>query len=169
MAAVRVYTRTPVIDRIMAKVVMEGDCWVWTGAVGSSGYGHVAAGGRRGGMVSVHRTVWEHQNGPIPDGLQLDHLCGVIRCCNPEHLEPVTHKENQRRRAARIAHCKNGHAFTEANTRHGKNGRECRACHADRERKRRARRKTARHALFAAVKDGGLPDPLSNRFKEQNR
>lgn len=164
----RVYERMPVIDRLMAKVVEQGDCWIWTGSVGSSGYGKVTgephAPGVKAPDLLTHRVVWEHHYGPIPDGLQLDHLCGVIRCCNPDHLEPVTHEENQRRRAERITHCKHGHAYTEANTRHTSNGRECRTCHADRERHRRARLRAARHALFAAVKDGRMPDPLSKEF-----
>lgn len=193
----RTYTRTPVIDRVMAKVVVKGDCWVWTGSVGSSGYGKVggtpSAPGEKAPDRLTHRVVWEHHNGPIPDGLELDHLCGVIRCCNPEHLEPVTSAENQRRRAERRTHCKHGHEYTPENTYLGMGHRSCRTCHARREQERRARRRPVdcpgfarhwfvgqprcqrcgaanpRHALFAAVHDGALPDPLSTHQPRKAR
>jgi hypothetical protein len=134
----RIYARIPVIDRVMAKVVADGDCWIWTGSVGSSGYGKIGSGGRYGVDVLTHRTVWEHHNGPIPEGLVLDHLCGVIRCCNPWHLEPVIQTENQRRQSARRTACNAGHTYTPESARVGPNGRECRICHAARERARRA-------------------------------
>ena len=117
--------------------------------MGSSGYGHVGEGGRGGREVSVHRVVWEHFRGPIPDGLELDHIdsCLRIRCCNPECLDPVTHLENQRRRAARRWCCGNGHEYTPENTRITPQGwRDCRRCKADREAARRRRLREARQA-----------------------
>jgi hypothetical protein len=143
----RVYTRTPTIDRVMAKVVEQDGHWIWTGSCGSSGYGKICGvppePGERAPDLLVHRVVWEHHNGPIPNGLVLDHLdhCLNIRCCNPWHLEPVTEAENLRRQAARRTACNKGHDYTPENTRMGTNGRECRVCHADREREYRKRRR----------------------------
>lgn len=74
--------------------ISETDCWEWQGAL-TNGYGHLYL--KNFGNNYAHRLVYEHLIGPIPDGLQLDHLCRNTCCCNPEHLEPVTQKENLRR------------------------------------------------------------------------
>jgi hypothetical protein len=70
-------------------------CWLFIGTMWSrNGYGRVYWRGRRRQM---HRAVWEEINGPIPDGLVLDHrrpICGNRACSNPDHLEPVTVREN---------------------------------------------------------------------------
>jgi len=55
----------------------------------------------RGAMQYVHRVMYEEDVGPIPDGLEIDHLCRNRACCNPAHLEPVTHSENVARSVAR--------------------------------------------------------------------
>lgn len=68
----------------------ENGCWIWQGHITSHGYGS-------GTYTWAHREVWEKHRGSIPDGLQLDHLCSVRACVNPEHLEPVTAVENIRR------------------------------------------------------------------------
>lgn len=111
-------------------------CWLWTGAR-TGGYGVF---GFDGGTVVAHRAAFYLCVGPIDQGLELDHLCRVRRCVNPEHLEPVTRRENLRRsplalpaKNALKTECKHGHAFTEENTYIGKNGRNCRKCHAIRE------------------------------------
>lgn len=69
-------------------------CWLWSGAITSTGYGHLAVNRR---WVRAHRWYYEYYVGAIPEGLQLDHLCGVRHCVNPAHLEPVTQTENVRR------------------------------------------------------------------------
>jgi len=71
-------------------------CWVWQRALDYGGYGHMRINKRYRG---AHRVYWERENGPIPDGLQLDHLCRNRPCVRPSHLEPVTHAENMRRGA----------------------------------------------------------------------
>jgi HNH endonuclease len=102
-------------------------CALWTGAVTSSGYGSLRHEGR---TVQAHRKAWEDANGPIPDGLHIDHLCRNRLCINPEHLEPVTPGENTRRARRIVTHCPQGHEYTEANTlRNGNGNRYCRTCH----------------------------------------
>lgn len=113
-------------------------CWLWDGAIEPNGYVrfHVRTGdpGRPRRRVLVHRAAYEHFVGPIPPGLQLDHLCGVRHCFNPAHLEPVTAWENTMRSTAWGAlnaaktHCPQGHPYDEANTLVSGGRRRCRAC-----------------------------------------
>jgi HNH endonuclease len=72
----------------------ETPCWVWDGPLVNNGYAQINVEGR---LVMAHRYHYEKRFGPIPDGKQLDHLCCVRHCVNPEHLEPVTGTENVRR------------------------------------------------------------------------
>ena len=111
-----------------------GPCWLWTAEyLMPNGYGQLGVGGAAGGMQYAHRVAYELLVGPIPDGLEIDHLCFVRHCVNPDHLEPVTHAENVRRQKARITHCPQGHAYDAANTHIGKKGeRKCRACGRER-------------------------------------
>lgn len=75
-------------------------CWLWQLTTDRGGYGTTRRHGRN---VRVHRVFYEDANGPIPDGLPLDHLCSTPACVNPTHLEPVTPTENTRRgRATRL-------------------------------------------------------------------
>lgn len=66
-------------------------CWNWTRTIQPNGYGRISIDGR---LVYVHRAAYEAFVGPIPDGLDIDHLCRNRRCCNPEHLEAVTRRTN---------------------------------------------------------------------------
>jgi hypothetical protein len=107
-------------------------CWLWTGVLGVDGYARVSVGGR---LRSAHRTSYEVHVGPIPEGLQIDHLCRVRHCVNPEHLEPVTAQTNTRRgqtiaaKHAATTHCPQGHEYTPENTYSSKRGeRDCRQC-----------------------------------------
>ena len=115
-------------------------CWLWLGCFSDTGYGSLYYAGRN---QNAHRLVYEHFIGPVPTGLHLDHLCRVRGCVNPEHLEPVTCRENLRRGTHRNVsaeinasktHCIRGHAFDETNTRFyrgsrtGKTYRECITC-----------------------------------------
>lgn len=116
----------PILQRDIT--VNEAGCWLWQGAKTWGGYGAISREGRKG--IMLHRYVYEILVGPIPEGLELDHSCKVRSCVNPIHLEPVTHAENQKRAAAHITHCINGHEYTPANTCYvGKTQRRnCREC-----------------------------------------
>lgn len=117
------------------------ECWQWLGRIGERGYGMVDL--TRYPVrhtTTAHRVVYERLVGPIPEGLDLDHLCRNRQCVNPRHIEPVTRIENLRRGrlALRADHCKHGHPFTEANARYVGDRRFCRACDRDRARRYRA-------------------------------
>lgn len=86
-----------VLDRVVPDLNI-GICWEWTGQTNGRGYGLI---GYEMKMWYVHRLIWVTLVGPIPEGLELDHLCENQPCCNPDHLEPVTHAENTRRHFAR--------------------------------------------------------------------
>lgn len=135
-------TIAAVFDRLDA----SGDCWLYVGPLMTNGYAGMHLEGEH---VLVHRAVYEHLVGPIPDGMQLDHLCRVRHCANPDHLEPVTALENQRRgrggRLTRRTHCPHGHAWDAANTRQRphRQGRTCRACMRAAQRRYLARRAAA--------------------------
>lgn len=69
-------------------------CWLWLLKMTSAGYGYTRVHGKG---QSAHRFYYEQAKGPIPAGLQIDHLCGVRACVNPDHMEVVTPMENTRR------------------------------------------------------------------------
>ena len=83
--------------RWLAKVeVQSPGCWVWQTGL-SNGYGSYSPGGK---SKQAHIYVYELLVGPVPEGLELDHLCRVTACVNPDHLEPVTHLVNVHRGAS---------------------------------------------------------------------
>lgn len=131
-----------------------GPCWPWTAGTARGGYGKFTI--RPGVGVMAHRFSYTMERGPIPDGLQLDHLCRNPPCVNPDHLEPVTCRENllrgntfQARNAAKT-HCDAGHEFTPANTRITRTGRSCKACAKVNDKRRRAKAKAIKAGLDAA-------------------
>lgn len=84
----------PIMERFWEKIeIQNSGCWAWKGSL-VGGYGSFFANKR---VVKAHRWSYEQFVGPIPDGLELDHLCRNTCCVNPAHLEPVTHAENVRR------------------------------------------------------------------------
>jgi hypothetical protein len=87
--------------RFMQYVAVNPDgCWIWTGVKHKTrNYGRFWVGGRGGRYIQAHRWSYEHHVAPIPRGLTIDHLCMVRECVNPDHLEPVTQAENNRRAA----------------------------------------------------------------------
>lgn len=114
----------------------EGGCWQWWGAV-SGRYGKLFLR-REFGVTKVayaHRFSYELHVGPIPDGLEIDHLCNNPLCVNPRHLDVVTGGENKSRQGARQVRCIHGHEYTPENTYHdGRGTRRCRTCAAERRR-----------------------------------
>lgn len=141
---------------ILARCAWDGDCCVWQGARNRHGYGVV---GFKHGSCLVHRVVYELVRGPIPDGLELDHVksrgCHSPACCNVAHLEPVSHGVNVARgdsgaREAARTHCPKGHPYSGSNVYVvPKSGsRACRACALLRS-KLWARRKRAKAVLPA--------------------
>jgi hypothetical protein len=73
------------------RVDQSGDCWPWLGARQSTGYGNLKADGR---YLRAHRVAYELANGPIPDGMEVMHLCDNPPCCNPAHLAIGDHAAN---------------------------------------------------------------------------
>jgi hypothetical protein len=135
----------PVMERILRRCTVEyvpgvdaglGPCWLSGLADDGRGYSAVGTSGTK--VEKVHSVAYKLLVGPVPTGLELDHLCNVHRCFCPGHLQPVTHAENMRRAdtfgrggaaAARAkTHCPQGHPYDEANTYLANGRRTCRAC-----------------------------------------
>jgi hypothetical protein len=127
-------------------VVDERGCWIWTASKTIGGYGHLTFQSER---RYAHRFAYELLVAPVPKHLDVDHLCRVRACCNPDHLEPVTRRENllrgdtiPARNAAKTA-CHRGHPFDAANLRvDPKTGdRKCRACDKENQQRYRDRQR----------------------------
>ena len=97
------FVATDEAARFWSLVDRQDSCWLWTGHRNRDGYGQFKVTVQPGTYrtVRAHRWAWQAANGPVPDGLTLDHLCGQTACVRPEHLEPCTNAENLRRRHAR--------------------------------------------------------------------
>ncbi len=99
-------------------LVSMSDCIPGPGKLNASGYTRIRVNGKK---TMGHRAAWEKVNGPIPDDLQIDHLCRNRWCVNPEHMELVTREENIRRgihanQNTNKTVCVNGHELTDENT-----------------------------------------------------
>jgi hypothetical protein len=124
MSGIPATQRDPEI-RFFTKIDATGPCWEWTGAL-SFGYGRFRDGKL---VVQAHRWAWKRLVGEIDDDLDLDHLCRNRKCCNPDHLEPVSRQENLRRGAqGGKTRCVRGHAFSGENLYVNKGKRYCVTC-----------------------------------------
>lgn len=98
----RIYERVEVQDLGFTLGGQPSPCHIWTGPDSGDGkgggYGRMSLNSQ---TVAVHLVVYTHYYGYIPGKKQIDHLCNNRRCCNPVHLEMVSHLKNQRRRAKR--------------------------------------------------------------------
>lgn len=139
--------------------IAASGCWLWTGTINRRGYGAISV---RGETKMAHRVVYEREVGPIPAGMQIDHLCRNKACVNPAHLEPVTGSENCLRAAPfhpgsvrkpvrkPKTHCKRGHEYAGANIYLYRNGRrQCLTCEKMRQAKRPSRSKATRQGRAA--------------------
>jgi hypothetical protein len=112
-------------------------CWLWRGSSSDGHYGNFQRDGR---LYLAHRYAYEDVVGPIPPGLELDHLCRTPACVRPDHLEPVTPKVNQHRGMSpsginsRKTHCAQGHEFSVQATGKRAGRRRCVECHRERNR-----------------------------------
>jgi hypothetical protein len=138
--------------RFWSKVDKSGECWLWMGTK-SRGYGQFYLYGRG---WPAHRLAYELVIAPIPEGLQLDHLCRVRHCVNPDHLEAVTNKVNCLRGVspwavnARKTDCPQGHPYSGENLYTAPSGaRYCRTCN----RKQTRERSRERYATDAAYRE----------------
>lgn len=116
--------------RISSKIFKTDTCWLWLGYITKNGYGRTSFGRKH---YLAHRVMYTLFKGTIPKGKQLDHTCRVRRCVNPDHLEPVTSKENSQRGehpnfvTASTRVCKRGHLVEGKNNYRGK----CYMCRND--------------------------------------
>lgn len=124
-----------------------GPCWLWAAGKDRYGYGQFSVAGH---LVKTHRLAYELLVGPIPAGLQIDHLCRVRSCVNPDHMEPVSCRENVLRGAGVTAvnatktKCPSSHEYSVANTYIYPDGsRKCLECNRLRSRERRRRLRAA--------------------------
>lgn len=130
------------IERFWSKVDASGDCWLWTAQVKQDGYGRFQWNERK---RLAHRVVYEMLIGPIPIDRQIDHLCRVRSCVNPDHLQITTSRQNTLRgysvcaKHSRATHCPQGHAYDATNTYTWQGKRHCRTCNRLRHRCRSLR------------------------------
>ena len=141
--------RLSVQERFLEKVVPEPNtgCWLWLSHVDSDGYSRLSINNI---SILAHRYSYEHHNGAIPEELEIDHLCSVRSCVNPEHLEAVTHLENMNRMRVRgrhsngrekITHCPKGHPYAGENLYVYRGQRGCKKCRYETNRQRALRKK----------------------------
>lgn len=124
-----------------------GECWLWTGAINTKGYGWFKLGGR---VHKPHRVAYLDTGHTIPEGTGLDHLCRRRHCLRPSHLDPTDQQVNTARGAHPLGnrtHCRNGHVLTEANVGVRSNGKStvnyCKTCVAESRARTRSRTLTS--------------------------
>ena len=163
----------PEEERFWEKVDKSGrnpdkpDCWEWTANTVKT-YGMFSC--KRNGKsrnLQTHKYIWEKLNGPVPDGMEVCHLCNHPPCVRPDHLEVGTRSHNQRysvlhgnHKESRKTHCKHGHLYDEGNTywkiseHTGFKTRDCKTCHKrwNQERSERRRKQKKEEKLYFLIK-----------------
>lgn len=147
-----------VLDRLSDKFTVGDGCWLWKSTAERDTYGRFWDGTR---LRKAYAFVYELLVGPVPEGLELDHLCRHQACVNPGHLEPVPHQVNCQRAADALdgfggarhwrgkTHCPQGHPYDEENTYHRPGGgRSCRICNRT---KAAVYQRRKRHQKFGTV------------------
>lgn len=144
--------RRPLRERVLSRLIIDpSGCVLWTGFINRYGYGQLTVKGKN---HTIHRLMYEWFVGPVPEGLELDHLCRVRHCAAPGHLEAVTGRVNGLRGQGAAAlnvrkiRCDNGHEFDLLNTYWRPNGsRGCRQCNLLAVRRYKARKQVAARGI----------------------
>jgi len=126
-------------DLFLKKIKKTDSCWLWTGAIATTGYGIISIKDsvtNRRKSIYAHRVSFTLFKGDIPGRLVIDHLCMNKICVNPEHLEAVTTTENTLRyfdfKNGSRNICSKGHPFDNINSYRDKRGhRRCKSCGFD--------------------------------------
>lgn len=151
-------TVPPFAERLLSRVDQSGGpnaCWPWLGSMHLNGYAQVTT--PEHASYLGHRAMYELLIGPIPEGLDLDHLCRNRACVNPTHLEPVTRQVNLLRgigipaQQVKKTHCPAGHPYDAENTAMDAGHRLCRTCGRER----------------ARVKRGTLPENIRGPYRRK--
>lgn len=93
------------VARFWGHVDKSGDCWMWARARTTDGYAFFKLGRK---MIYGHRFAWELTNGPIPEGLRVDHICRSRSCVNPSHMRLATGKQNSEHQAVESTRARSG-------------------------------------------------------------
>ncbi len=139
----------PLHKRLWEKANKTETCWLWTAYINKFGYGVIGTYDKKTALA--HRVSFELTKGPIPEGLEINHLCEVKNCINPDHLEAITRAEHILKTdfqggkyQKNKTHCVNGHSFQETDVYITKEGhRKCRACGRAADKRRSPRRAQA--------------------------